>query len=252
MREVYQFDEFSLSTTELRRDGRRLALEPRPHAVLYFLVQHRGEIVSKERLHSALWPDVFVTDAALAKAVDRVRAALNDRRAPHRYVATRHRRGWQFVAEVRVSSAGPLFLTASPHPASERVEEPAHPGDRSRFIRDVNLPDGGSVLVNESFVKSWEIQNVGSVPWIDRFLTRQGPADAPGRLRSADRVPLPTTWPGGLCLVSIALQAPSTPGSCHAEWKMTDAEGRQLLPNQTSVYLTVDVRERPRGSAGSG
>jgi hypothetical protein len=122
------------------------------------------------------------------------------------------------------------------------IRAPRIPGDASRFIRDVNLPDGTAVAVNQRLVKQWEIKNVGTVAWRNRFLKRLGPADALGRLRSAELTPIPDTDPGQLCLLTVELVAPPTPGSCRAEWKMVDATGATLLPNQTVVYVSIDVR----------
>jgi hypothetical protein len=81
------------------------------------------------------------------------------------------------------------------------------------------------------------------VPWVGRYLERQGPAEAPGRLRSAERTSIPDTLPGRTCIIEVELVAPSTPGSCYAEWKMIDDRGQFYLPGQLPVYVSVDVRE---------
>lgn len=121
--------------------------------------------------------------------------------------------------------------------------EPVFTGDRSRFVKDLSVPDGSIVRVNERFVKKWEIANVGTIPWVDRYLVRQGPAQARGRLRSDERTPIPRTLPGENCVIAVELVAPDMPGSCYAEWKMTDTAGRILLPNQKPVYVSVDVTQ---------
>jgi DNA-binding XRE family transcriptional regulator len=43
-------------------------------------------------------------------------------------------------------------------------------GDNSAFIADVTFPDGSLVLPNQTFTKTWEIQNVGKVAWKNRYL----------------------------------------------------------------------------------
>ena len=43
-------------------------------------------------------------------------------------------------------------------------------GDKSAFVRDVSYPDGALVLPGQRFLKTWELQNVGSVPWQGRWL----------------------------------------------------------------------------------
>lgn len=43
-------------------------------------------------------------------------------------------------------------------------------GDCSSFIRDVTIPDGSTVQINQRFIKTWELQNTGSVAWVGRQL----------------------------------------------------------------------------------
>jgi len=121
---------------------------------------------------------------------------------------------------------------------------PTENGDRSSFVSDITIPDGAKVVVNSRFTKTWEIRNIGSAVWKDRYLQRQGPNAGPGRLKSPLRVRIPHTEPGQSCRVTVRLTAPPFPGSCYAEWKMVDHEGRVLLPNQKAVYVVVDVVEK--------
>lgn len=58
---------------------------------------------------------------------------------------------------------------------------PVEDGDRSRFVRDVTIPDGTKLYVGEKFTKIWEIQNVGTCVWENRHLQREGLHDGPGR-----------------------------------------------------------------------
>ena len=119
--------------------------------------------------------------------------------------------------------------------------QPHHEGDKSQFVRDLTIPDGNRVKVGQKFQKVWEIQNIGSVTWENRFLQRQGPRDGPGRLKSPDRIRIPYTPAGECTKISVNLVAPELPGSCYAEWKMVDENGRILLSNQKPVYVSVDV-----------
>ena len=119
--------------------------------------------------------------------------------------------------------------------------QPHHEGDKSQFVRDLTIPDGTRVKVGQKFRKVWEIQNIGFVTWENRFLQRQGPRDGPGRLKSPDRIRIPFTLPGECAKIAVNLVAPELPGSCYAEWKMVDENGRILLPSQKPVYVSVDV-----------
>lgn len=116
-------------------------------------------------------------------------------------------------------------------------------GDRSVFVTDTTIPNGTKVLVNSRFKKTWEIRNVGSVVWEDRYLQRLGSLVGPGRLMCGLRSRVQYTEPGQTCHVSIWLTAPSLPASCYEEWKMVDRAGRILIPNQKPLNVAVDVVE---------
>jgi Ig-like domain from next to BRCA1 gene len=122
--------------------------------------------------------------------------------------------------------------------------QPSVPGDDSRFVADVTVPDGSRMPVAEDFVKTWEIQNVGSAVWENRFLQREGPTDGPGLCWSAPRVPIPRTSPGASVQISVRFRAPRLPGSCYTEWKMVDAEGRYFFPNKVSLYMDIQIVEQ--------
>jgi len=117
-------------------------------------------------------------------------------------------------------------------------------GDKSSFVRDVTIADGTKILVGKKFTQIWEIRNVGSVVWVNRFLERQGLGEGLGLLKSTSRVPIPYTLPGQRCRIEIQLIAPPLPGSCYAEWKMVDAKGTILFPDQKPVYVSVDVVQK--------
>ena len=124
-----------------------------------------------------------------------------------------------------------------------KAPQPSQPGDRSRFIRDVTIPDGTRIRIGRKFKKIWEIQNIGAVVWDNRFLAREGVCDGPGRLKSTSRIRVPYTLPGERCQVKIDLIASAQPGSCYAEWKMVDSSGKYLFPNETPLFVSIDVVE---------
>jgi DNA-binding winged helix-turn-helix (wHTH) protein len=231
---AYEFGLFRVTEHELKRDGRRVPIDPRPLAVLRYLISRRGALVSDEQLRVSVWSGVYVAHGTIQKAISRLRIALDDADDAPQFVETIPRQGYRFIA----------FVTDVPHLTEAEKTRSAHvPGDRSRFVRDLTVPDGTIVKVNERFIKRWEIKNVGSVPWVGRFLARLGLTSGPGRLASPERVPIPTTRPGKSCVVEVELVAPRYPGSCYAEWKMVDALGRFCLPRQKGLYVSIDVTE---------
>jgi len=239
--DVFEFGQYRLAPFELRRGDTRVPLEPTPVSVLYHLAANRHRPVSRAELRQVVWADTFVEPNAVHQTITRIRKAFaQDPKAPQ-VIETVSRRGWRFLPNVRVVSETHSDVTGAEQPPTPFKK---YESDGAQFVRDVNYPDGSIVVINETFVKSWEIQNVGMLPWIDRYLSRQGPTDGPGRLKSADKVPIPSTMPGDSVVVSVELQAPPTPGSCYAEWKMTDSKGHPYLPHQIPIFISIDVREK--------
>lgn len=115
------------------------------------------------------------------------------------------------------------------------------PGDKSRLAKDVTYPDGSTVRVGEKFVKTWQLDNVGTVPWRDRFLYRQWPWDGEDLCQTERSVRLPDTDPGGSALVSVEVQAPKEPTRCKVYWKMVDRDGNHYMPQLSGIFFDVTV-----------
>jgi TolB-like protein/DNA-binding winged helix-turn-helix (wHTH) protein/Tfp pilus assembly protein PilF len=92
--------EINLQAGELRKRGMRLRLSRQPFQVLAVLVEHAGNVVTREELHSKLWlSDTFVDfDHGLNNAVARIREVLDDSSDTPRYIETIPRRGYRFIA----------------------------------------------------------------------------------------------------------------------------------------------------------
>src|SRR5438309_5025159 len=99
--------EFDLRAGELRKHGMRIKLQEQPCQILAILLEHRGEMVTREELQSRLWPrNTFVDfDHSLNTAVMRLREALSDSSENPRFIETLPRRGYRFVAPVEERSA---------------------------------------------------------------------------------------------------------------------------------------------------
>ena len=117
--------EVDLRSGELRKYGLRVRLQEQPFQVLAMLVEHPREVVTREELQKKLWPaDTFVDfDHGLNKAINKIRDALSDSPESPRFVETVARRGYRFLAEVKVPDATPINrLEAATPPQS--TEEP--------------------------------------------------------------------------------------------------------------------------------
>ncbi|HXX17334.1 MAG TPA: winged helix-turn-helix domain-containing protein [Candidatus Eremiobacteraceae bacterium] len=91
--------EADLHTQELRKLGVRLRLPRQSFQILKMLLEHRGELVTREELRAALWPaDTFVDfEHGLNAAINRLREALGDEADNPVYVETLPRRGYRFT-----------------------------------------------------------------------------------------------------------------------------------------------------------
>ena len=99
--EGYRFD---TATGRLWSGTREVRLTPKASAVLGVLVTHAGQPVSKEELFASVWNDTVVSDDALTSCIQELRRALDDDARQPRFIETRHRRGYQFVAPLSAAT----------------------------------------------------------------------------------------------------------------------------------------------------
>ena len=121
---LFVFDEFVVDPAafELRRSGEPVAMEPQVFEVLLALVENAGRVMTKDELFDRVWPDRYVTEAALNSRVMSARKALGDSGQLQRYIKTVHGRGYRFVGEVqRPEQSAVPGRTATPPRASQVV-----------------------------------------------------------------------------------------------------------------------------------
>jgi len=130
-----------LRAGELRRKGLQVKLQEQPFQVLAMLLEHVGEVVTREELQTKLWPaDTIVDfDHGLNKAINKIRKALGDSAENPRFIETVGRRGYRFIADVRVVDESPLdepepVIEDSPATdKQEPVESEGNPAARKRL-----------------------------------------------------------------------------------------------------------------------
>lgn len=125
---------------ELRRNGKRVPLQPQPAQVLARLVSQPGEVVSRDELRRTLWSDdTFVeVDTALNVAINKIRRALQDSATTPRFVETLPGRGYRFLADVHPVEPG-VTAPATPaagEPPTAPAPPPALVGTAERAPRD--------------------------------------------------------------------------------------------------------------------
>jgi Tol biopolymer transport system component/DNA-binding winged helix-turn-helix (wHTH) protein len=129
----YRFGPFRLDVRDHRllRDGHVVPLTPKVFAVLRVLVESSGHLVAKDTLLKEVWPDSFVEEGALNRAVSVLRKALDDNPAGQKYIETVPKHGYRFVGEVvtsedaphvglltRAHTRGPIAMTAAVLPVA--------------------------------------------------------------------------------------------------------------------------------------
>lgn len=101
----YRFD---VGQRVLTRAGEAVSLTPKATDLLTLLVTNAGQLVSREELVKQVWPDTFVEESNLTQNVFLLRQILGDDRPSPKYIETVVRRGYRFIASVRVTGAGDL------------------------------------------------------------------------------------------------------------------------------------------------
>jgi Tol biopolymer transport system component/DNA-binding winged helix-turn-helix (wHTH) protein len=125
---LFRFGEFEadVRTGELRKGGVRLKLSGQPFQVLAILLEHSGDVVTREELQKQLWPDTFVDiERNLNGAVNKVRDVLGDSRDNPQFIETLPRRGYRFIAPTRdFDSLGASLQTAQLQPLQKTGSAP--------------------------------------------------------------------------------------------------------------------------------
>ncbi|MGH9788687.1 MAG: winged helix-turn-helix domain-containing protein [Candidatus Acidiferrales bacterium] len=132
----YRFGEFELdaATASLRRGGQEVSLPPKVFQVLLYLVEQRQRVVPKQELVEALWKDTFVTDDALVQAVTAARKALGDDAEAPRFIRTKPKIGYQFIAPLDAAVPSAVRNSVSTPDAASVWEAPIERKRARRFM----------------------------------------------------------------------------------------------------------------------
>jgi len=113
--------ELHIRSGELLRKGSKINLQDQPFQALVLLLEHPGELVTREELRKNLWPqNTFVDfERGLNKAINKLRAALRDKADKPQYIETLPQRGYRFIAPIENAAPASEPLRA---PASTRID----------------------------------------------------------------------------------------------------------------------------------
>jgi adenylate cyclase len=123
----FRIDDWTVepALTQISRDGNTTRLEPRVMAVLEYLAQRPGRLVSREELEQAVWAGTIVGYDALTGAVQKLRKAFNDDPRRPRIIETLSKKGYRLVAPVVPLPAPLQTATAAPPAGTPTRRKPA-------------------------------------------------------------------------------------------------------------------------------
>lgn len=211
----------------LRRGDQEIQLRPKAFAVLAYLVERPGRLVSKTELIEAVWPDAAVTDNSLVQCISEIRRALDD--TPGRLVRTVARRGYVFTAPVATPTMEfPREIPAAPHPieAPTQVPQTFVPG-QTTSLRDRNRIHASIALLA-----------TGALAAMVALWLRPGPrrqAAYQQITHFSDSAVSPALSPDDRMLAFIR----------SSEWWLTSGQiWVKLLPNSAAIQVTRDPRPK--------
>jgi DNA-binding winged helix-turn-helix (wHTH) protein/tetratricopeptide (TPR) repeat protein len=177
---VYVFSSFQLdvANASLRRGKRAIFLTPKALSVLRYLLEHASQLVTKDDLWRAVWPEVSVTDATLSVCVAEIRKALADNAKTPRYLETVHRLGYRFIAPVsnqpvRSGRSAPSRQGSGSEPRSESVA--AIVVGRDAEILELNQYLDRALNGERQIVFVTGEPGIGKTTLVETFLEQIGP-----------------------------------------------------------------------------
>ncbi len=169
---MFRFGRFEVDPGrgELSCNGEKVRLQEKPFKLLTVLLQHPGEIVSRDEVRRQLWPaDTFVEfDHGLNAAVKKLRAALRDSAENPRFIETIPRRGYRFIAPVSFDAEEYPLLSPQPTVA----------------------PPNSSISTRNRSVLAFSVALVVAIVGCLLLISRLRPSVTPNPIRSVAVLPL--------------------------------------------------------------
>jgi DNA-binding winged helix-turn-helix (wHTH) protein len=148
-----------------------VALAPKAFALLQYLVEHPGRLVTHNELLESLWPQTFVQPDVLKTHILQIRTALGDNPKDPVYIKTLARRGYQFIGPLRDQHVrghrGPLIQASSKFVG------------RNQFVRELHDDLSAATNGQRQIVFITGEPGIGKTALADEF-QRQVAIDAPG------------------------------------------------------------------------
>ncbi|MGE3538958.1 MAG: AAA family ATPase [Candidatus Tectimicrobiota bacterium] len=241
----------------LLRGTEVVPLPPKALAVLWQLVRHAGQVVTKEALLHTVWPETIASEGVLTACMGTLRQALGDQARHPSYIATVHRLGYRFVAAVTtappeasavppVALSQPLGLTALVGRAAEMAQLHAWYATALRGVRQTVFVTGeagiGKTTIVEAFLR--QLDPTAAV-WIGRGQCIEHYGSGEAYLPLLDALGRLGRAPGGARLVTCLQQyAPTWLAQLPALYRAADGEaGAHTRPGTTHQRMLRELAE---------
>lgn len=168
-----KFDVFLLDTANecLWRNGVQIALQPKPFAVLRYLVENPGRLITHNELLDALWPETFVQPQVLRTYMLELRKILGDNPAQPRFIQTLPKRGYCFIPSVTENAEAERGQAPAPAPhGGQPAEIVGRDAELAYLHAQAQLMTGGQrrvVLVSGE-------AGIGKTSLVDAFCCQAG------------------------------------------------------------------------------
>src|SRR5215469_10571081 len=116
-KQLYEFGPFRVDAEKeiLLRGDETVPLAPKTFQVLLVLMRNKKEVVTKDELMRAVWPDTFVEEANLSRNIFLLRKALGESPQDHQYIVTVPGRGYRFAEDVQLLPEQELNIVSASH-----------------------------------------------------------------------------------------------------------------------------------------
>jgi DNA-binding winged helix-turn-helix (wHTH) protein len=164
---IYKFGAVQVDTAarQAHRAGVQAHLTKKAFDLLVLLIEQRPTVVSKEDIHSRLWPDTFVSESSLQALISEIRQALDD--GSRSIIRTVHGVGYAFSAETTTATPAAQVRAVHAWLLADTWRVPLYPGDNvlGRGRDDVTPIDGLGISRRHALITVGEgvtIEDLGS------------------------------------------------------------------------------------------
>ena len=197
--------------------------------ILDHLLERPNRVVNKQDLLDLVWKDSFVGESSLTEAIGVLRQALGDTASGAEYIQTVHRRGYRFVAPIRIdaqtAASPPVLVAASEQPPAMEVPVPAE-----RRSRAGAMAASAIALLIFGATAAWLLSRGEPAPALTRATITLPVAQAPAPGLTAQ--PVMALSPDGRRIVYVA----GAPGSYRLFLRAIDQFEAVAIPGTDGAH----------------